>query len=152
MINFFKLIFIIIILSSCTSTNNLNKRTLPGINFLINEGKYGLILKNTFFRSYKKSVENNYKITIKSELSFSIKDTLSIKGKNNLKKLRGNLDYQIINSINSKVLFSGNINSSISYGSITSLYGTDTSLKFAKERLSKHLANKLYNRVILRVK
>ena len=145
-------IILILLLCSCSTKNILNKDKIPTINFNINEDKYSLILKNTFFKSYQKIKKNEKTITVSSRLSFKVTDTLSIRGKSNLKRLKGRLIYEIKEDLNSKILYSGNISSSINYGSITSLYGIDTSLEFAKERLSRYLANKLYSIVILRVR
>ena len=77
---------------------------------------------------------------------------MSIKGKSKLKKLKGILSYKITDSSDTQVVKVGTIRNSINYGNITSLYGIDTSLKFAKERISRQLAQKLYNIIIIRVK
>ena len=141
------LVIFIFITNSCSSIKNL-----PNVNLNTNEGKYELIFKNAFYKSYKNFKKNKKTITVNSKISFNVINTLSIKGKSNLKRLKGFLNYQIIDVLDNKVINSGTISSSINYGSITSLYGIETSLNFAKERLSKLLAKKLSNRIILRMK
>ena len=147
----YSLIILIFILSSCSSMNNTKNQNLPNIILKTDNNKYDLIMKKTFYKFYKNSDNKNKTIIIKSQLSFQINDILSIKGKRKLKKLNGILSYEMTKNGDAKVIKAGTIRSSINYGNVTSLYGIDKSLLFAKERLSRHLAQKLYNSLILRV-
>ena len=143
---------LVFILCSCSSINSIKNKNLPHIVLDTDNDKYGLIIKKTFYKLYKKIDNKNRTITVKTELTFHINDTLSIKGKSKLKKLKGILSYKITDSSDTQVVKVGTIRNSINYGNITSLYGIDTSLKFAKERISRQLAQKLYNIIIIRVK
>lgn len=146
------IIILVLILSSCSSINNIKSDNLPYLVLDTNNDKYGLIIKKTFYKLYKKNQSKNSIITVKTQLTFNVHDTLSIKGKSKLKMLKGILHYEIIDSRDSKIIKSGKISTSINYGNITSLYGIDTSLKFAKTRISRRLAQKLYKIIIIRIK
>lgn len=148
----YSLIILIFILSSCSSINNIKNQNLPNLILKTDSNKYDLIMKRTFYKFYKNSDNIDRSIIIKSKLSFQINDILSIKGKRKLKKLNGILSYKMTKNGDTKVIGAGTIRSSINYGNVTSLYGIDKSLQFAKERLSKHLAQKLYNSLIIRVR
>ena len=143
---------LVFILCSCSSINSIKNKNLPHIVLDTDNDKYGLIIKKTFYKLYKKIDNKNRTVTVRTGLTFNIHDTLSIKGKSKLKKLKGILSYKITDSSDTQVVKVGTIRNSINYGNITSLYGIDTSLKFAKERISRQLAQKLYNIIIIRVK
>ena len=53
------------------------------------------------------------------------------------------------NKINSKIIKTGSISSSINTGSVSSLYSVDENNNFAKERLARYLASKLYRKILL---
>ena len=51
--------------------------------------------------------------------------------------------------MNSKIIKTGSISSSINTGSVSSLYSVDENNNFAKERIAKYLASKLYRKILL---
>ena len=66
--------------------------------------------------------------------------------------MKGTIDFKIFDSLNSKMIKTGSISSSINTGSVSSLYSIDENNNFAKERISKYLADKLYRKVLLNIK
>ena len=67
----------------------------------------------------------------------------------NLNIIKGTVDFKIFNKINSKIIKTGSISSSINTGSVSSLYSVDENNNFAKERIAKYLASKLYRKILL---
>ena len=63
--------------------------------------------------------------------------------------IKGTVDFKIINKENSKIIKTGSISSSINTGSVSSLYSVDENNNFAKERIAKYLASKLYRKILL---
>ena len=76
-------------------------------------------------------------------------NALSNNGNNNLNIIKGTVAFKIINKTNSKIIKIGSISSSINTGSVSSLYSIDENNNFAKERISKYLASKLYRKILL---
>ena len=59
------------------------------------------------------------------------------------------MDFKIFNKKDSKIIKTGSISSSINTGSVSSLYSVDENNNFAKERIAKYLASKLYRKILL---
>ena len=144
-------ICIILLFFGCSNLNNVDKIP-PSVNLVVNQDKYSLILKHYFYKNLRSSDKNSNKTTVKAQLIFNTNDALSNNGSNNLKIVNGTVNFQIFDKLNTKVIKSGSISSSINTGSVSSLYGVDKNNDFAKERISKYLASKLYRKILLNIK
>ena len=89
------------------------------------------------------------KFIVETNLSFNTSDALSNNGNDKLYIIKGTVDFKIINKENSKIIKTGSISSSINTGSVSSLYSVDENNNFAKERIAKYLASKLYRKILL---
>ena len=148
-----KIIFyssIILLFLSCSNIQNEIKNP-PFVNLVVQQDKYSLILNHEFYKNFKTHDRNLAKINVQINLSFNESKTLSRNGNNDLTIINGNVIFKIYNTQNNKIIKSGNISSSISTGSVSSLYGIDENKNFVKERLSKYLANKLYRKILLNI-
>ena len=141
-------ICIILLFFGCSNSNNVDK-TPPLVNLVVNQDKYSLILKHYFYKNFKNNNKSLAKFIIETNLSFNKSNALSISGNNNLNIIKGKIDYQVFNRSKTKLIKSGSISSSINTGSVSSLYGVDENNNFAKERISKYLASKLFRKVLL---
>ena len=142
------LISIVLLFFGCTSTNNLAKNP-PSVNLIVQQDKYSLIFKHQFYKNFKNYDKNLAKFNVETNLSFNTSNALSNNGNNNLNIIKGTVDFKILNKINSKIIKTGSISSSINTGSVSSLYSVDENNNFAKERLTKYLASKLYRKILL---
>ena len=142
------LISIILPLFGCSNINNMAKN-LPLVNLVVQQDKYSLILKNQFNKNLKTYDKNLAKFIVETNLSFNTSDALSNNGNNKLNVVKGTVDFKIFNKINSIIIKTGSISSSINTGSVSSLYSVDENNNFAKERIAKYLASKLYRKIIL---
>ena len=143
-------ISIILLFFGCSNLNNIDK-TPPSVNLIVNQDKYSLILKHYFYKNFETYDKDLAKFIVETNLSFNTTDTLSISGNNSLNIIKGIIDYQVFNKSKTKLIKSGSISSSINTGSVSSLYGVDKNNDFAKERISKYLASKLYRKVLLNI-
>ena len=141
-------ICIILLFFGCSNLNNVDK-TPPSVNLVVNQDKYSLILKHYFYKNFRNNNKDLAKFIIETNLSFNKSNALSISGNNNLNIIKGKIDYQVFNRSKTKLIKSGSITSSINTGSVSSLYGVDENNNFAKERISKYLASKLFRTVLL---
>ena len=141
-------ICIILLFFGCSNLNNVDK-TPPSVNLVVNQDKYSLILKHYFYKNFRNNNKDLAKFIIETNLSFNKSNALSISGNNNLNIIKGKIDYQVFNRSKTKLIKSGSITSSINTGSVSSLYGVDENNNFAKERISKYLASKLFRKVLL---
>ena len=141
-------ICIILLFFGCSNLNNVDK-TPPLVNLVVNQDKYSLILKHYFYKNFKNNNKGLAKFVIETNLSFNKSNALSISGNKNLNIIKGKIDYQVFNRSKTKLIKSGSISSSINTGSVSSLYGVDENNNFAKERISKYLASKLFRKVLL---
>jgi len=132
----------------CSNTNNLVKNP-PLVKLIVQQDKYSLIFKHHFYNNYKTYDKDLAKFIVESNLSFIISDALSNNGDNKLNIIKGTVDFKIFNKINSKIIKTGSISSSINTGSVSSLYSVDENNNFAKERITKYLASKLYRKILL---
>ena len=132
----------------CSNTNNLVKNP-PLVKLIVQQDKYSLIFKHHFYNNYKTYDKDLAKFIVESNLSFIISDALSNNGDNKLNIIKGTVDFKIFNKINSKIIKTGSISSSINTGSVSSLYSVDENNNFAKERIAKYLASKLYRKILL---
>ena len=123
----------------------------PSLNLIVNQDKYSLILKHYFYKNFKTYDKNLAKFIVETNLSFNTTNALSISGNNSLNIIKGIIDYKIFNKSKTKLIKSGSISSSINTGSVSSLYGVDENNNFAKERISKYLASKLYRKILLNI-
>jgi len=144
-------ICIILIFFGCSNIKNKTDYPLL-INLIVPKDKHSLILKHYFYKNLRSSDKNSNKTTVKAQLIFNTNDALSNNGSNNLKIVNGTVNFQIFDKLNTKVIKSGSISSSINTGSVSSLYGVDKNNDFAKERISKYLASKLYRKILLNIK
>ena len=142
------LIFIILPLFGCSNIKNMAKNP-PLVNLVVQQDKYSLILKHQFYKNLKTYDKNLAKFIVETNLSFNTSDTLSKNGDNQLNIIKGTVDFKIFNKINSNIIKTGSISSSINTGSVSSLYSVDENNNFAKERVAKYLASKLYRKIIL---
>ena len=133
-------ILIILLFFGCSNLNNIDK-TPPSVNLIVNEDKYSLILKHYFYKNFKNKNKSLAKFIIEANLSFNTSNALSINGNNSLNIIKGIVDYQILKPLNTEIIESGSISSSVNTGSVSSLYGVDENNNFAKERISKYLAS-----------
>ena len=141
-------ICIILLFFGCSNLNNVDKIP-PSVNLVVNQDKYSLILKHYFYKNFRNNNKDLAKFIIETNLSFNKSNALSISGNNNLNIIKGKIDYQVFNRSKTKLIKSGSISSSINTGSVSSLYGVDENNNFAKERISKYLASKLFRKVLL---
>ena len=142
------LISILLLFFGCGNTNNMAKNS-PLVNLIVQQDKYSLILKHQFYNNFENYDKNLAKFIVETNLSFNTSDALSNDGNNKLSIVKGTIDFKIFNKINSKIIKTGSISSSINTGSITSLYSIDENNNFAKERIAKYLASKLYRKILL---
>jgi len=119
------------------------------VKLIVQQDKYSLIFKHHFYNNYKTYDKDLAKFIVESNLSFIISDALSNNGDNKLNIIKGTVDFKIFNKINSKIIKTGSISSSINTGSVSSLYSVDENNNFAKERIAKYLASKLYRKILL---
>ena len=141
-------ICIVLLFFGCSNLNNVDK-TPPSVNLVVNQDKYSLILKHYFYKNFKNNNKDLAKFIIETNLSFNTSNALSISGNNSLNIIKGIIDYKVFNKSKTKLIKSGSISSSINTGSVSSLYGVDENNNFAKERISKYLASKLFRKVLL---
>ena len=144
-------ICIILIFFGCSNIKNKTDYPLL-VNLIVPKDKYSLILKHHFYNKFNTSDENLNKTTVKAHLIFNTNNALSNSGSNNLSIVYGKINFEIFDKLNAKVIKSGSISSSINTGSVSSLYGVDKNNDFAKERISKYLASKLYRKILLNMK
>ena len=144
-------ICIILIFFGCSNIKNKTDYPLL-VNLIVPKDRYSLILKHHFYKNFNTSDKNLNKTTVKADLMFSTNNALSNSGSNNLTIINGIVNFQIFDKLNTKVIKSGSISSSINTGSVSSLYGIDQNNDFAKERISKYLASKLYRKILLHIK
>ena len=142
------LIPIVLLFFGCSNTNNVDKN-LPLVNLIVQQDKYSLIFKRQFYNNFKTFDKNLAKFIVKTDLSFNTSDALSNNGNNKLNIIKGTVDFKIFNKINSMIIKTGSISSSINTGSVSSLYSIDENDNFAKERIAKYLASKLYRKILL---
>ena len=141
-------ISIVLLFFGCSNTNNVAKNP-PLVNLIVQQDKYSLIFKHQFYNNFEAFDNNLAKFIVETNLSFNKSDALSNNGNNSLNIIKGTVDFKIFNKINSKIIKKGSISSSISTGSVSSLYGVDENDNFAKERIAKYLASKLYRKILL---
>ena len=141
-------IIIILLYFGCSNINNKTQNP-PLINLIVQNDKYSLIFKHHFYKNFKNYDKNLAKITIETNLSFTSSNALSNNGGKNLTIINGIVDFKIFKTSNTKVIETGSITSSINIGSVSSLYGVDENDNFAKERISKYLASRLYRKILL---
>ena len=144
-------ICIILIFFGCSNIKNKTDYPLL-VNLIVPEDKYSLILKHHFYKNFNTSDKNLNKTTVKAHLIFNTNNALSNNGSNNLTIVNGTVNFEIFDKLNAKVIKSGSISSSINTGSVSSLYGVDKNNDFAKERIAKYLASKLYRKILLIMK
>ena len=142
------LISIVLTLFGCSNLNNIAKNP-PLVNLVVQQDKYSLILKHQFYKNLKTYDKDLAKFIVETNLSFNTSDTLSNNGNNKLNIIKGTVDLKIMNKLNSNILNRGSISSSINTGSVSSLYSVDENNNFAKERIAKYLASKLYRKILL---
>ena len=141
-------ISIVLLFFGCSNTNNVAKNP-PLVNLIVQQDKYSLIFKHQFYNNFEAFDNNLAKFIVETNLSFNKSDALSNNGNNSLNIIKGTVDFKIFNKINSKIIKKGSISSSINTGSVSSLYGVDENDNFAKERIAKYLASKLYRKILL---
>ena len=142
------LISILLLFFGCSNTNNVAKNP-PLVNLIVQQDKYSFIFKHQFYNNFEAFDKNLAKFIVETNLSFNTSDALSNNGNDKLYMIKGTVDFKIINKINSKIVKTGSISSSINTGSISSLYSVDENNNFAKERIAKYLASKLYRKILL---
>ena len=141
-------IFILLLFFGCSNFNNVNKNP-PLVNLVAEQDKYSLILKHYFYKNFKTYNNNLAKFTVVTNLSFKESSALSKNGTNSLRIIKGTINFQIFNKSKTKLISSSSISSSINTGSVSSLYSVDENNNFAKERIVKYLASKLYRKILL---
>ena len=142
------LISIILLFFGCGNANNVAKNP-PLVNLVVQQDKYSLIFKHQFYSNFEIYDKNLAKFIVETNLSFNISNALSNNGDNELDIVKGTVDFKIFDKINSKIIKTGSISSSINTGSVSSLYGVDENNNFVKERIAKYLASKLYRKILL---
>ena len=142
------LISILLLFFGCVNSNSVAKKP-PLVNLVVQQDKYSLILKHQFYNNFENFDKNLAKFVIETNLSFNTSDALSKNGSNELNIVKGTVDFKIFDKINSNIIETGSISSSINTGSVSSLYSVDENNNFAKERLAKYLASKLYRKILL---
>ena len=146
--SFISIISTVLLLFGCSNINNLNKN-LPLVDLVVKQDKYSLIFKNQFYKNFKSYDKDLAKFIVETNLSFNTSDALSNKGNNKLNIIKGTVNFKILNKLNLKIIKTGSISSSINTGSVSSLYSVDENNNFAKERMAKYLASKLYRKILL---
>ena len=141
-------IFIILLYFGCSNIKNVTQNP-PLVKLIVQQDKYSLIFKHHFYKNFKTYDKNLAKINIETNLSFSSSNALSNNGNKNLAIINGIVDFKIFNASNTKIIKTGSIKTSINTGSVSSLYGVDENNNFAKERIAKYLATKLYRKILL---
>ena len=144
-------ISILLLLLGCSNINNVNEK-IPLVNLVVNEDKYSLILKHHFYKNFNTNNENLSKFIVKTNLSFDTSNSLSNNGNDSLNIIKGTVDFKIFNKLDTKIIKSGTISSSIITGSVSSLYSVNENNNFTKERISIYLASKLYRKILLNIK
>ena len=142
------LISIVLLFFGCSNSNNVAKNP-PLVNLIVQQDKYSLIFKHQFYNNFETFDKNLAKFIVETNLSFNTSDALSNNGNNKLNIIKGTVDFKIFNKINSEIIKAGSISSSINTGSVSSLYSVDENNNFAKERIAKYLASKLYRTILL---
>ena len=142
------LISILLLISGCVNSNSVAKKP-PLVNLVVQQDKYSLVFKNQFYNNFETYDKSLAKFIVKTNLSFNTSDALSNNGSNELNIVKGTVDFKIFDKINSKIIKTGSISSSINTGSVSSLYSVDENNNFAKERIAKYLASKLYRKILL---
>ena len=143
------LISILLLFFGCGSTNNNMAKNQPLVKLVVKQDKYSLIFKNKFYNNYEYYDKNLANFIVETNLSFNTSDALSNNGNNKLNIVKGTVDFKIFDKINSKIIKTGSISSSINTGSVSSLYSVDENNNFAKERIAKYLASKLHRKILL---
>ena len=141
-------IFVLLFFFGCSNINNVTKNP-PVINIIVPQDKHSLIFKHQFYNNYKTYDTNLAKFNVDINLSFNINDTLSDNGDDNLNIIKGIVDFKIFDKSKTRIIKTGSLSSSITTGSVSSLYSIDQNNNFAKERISKYLAYKLYQKILL---
>jgi len=142
------LISIVLLFFGCGNINNVTKNPQL-VNLVVQQDKYSLIFKHQFYNNFETFDKNLAKFIVETNLSFNTSDALSNNGSNELNIVKGTVDFKIFDKINSKIIKTGSISSSINTGSVSSLYSVDENNNFAKERIAKYLASKLYRKILL---
>ena len=142
------LISILLLFFGCISTNNVAKKP-PLAYLVVQQDKYSLVFKNQFYNNFENYDKNLAKFIVETNISFNTSDALSSNGSNELNIVKGTVDFKIFDKINSNIIETGSISSSINTGSVSSLYSVDENNNFAKERIAKYLASKLYRKILL---
>ena len=143
-------IFIVLFFIGCSNMNNITKNP-PSLDLIVKQDKYSLILKHYFYKNFKNYDKNLAEFIVETNLSFNTTNALSISGNSSLNIIKGKVDYKIFNKSKTKLIKSSSISTSINTGSVSSLYGVDENNNFAKERISKYLASKLYRKILLNI-
>ena len=141
-------ISILLLFFGCVYTNSVANKP-PLVNLIVQQDKYSLVLKNQFYNNFETYDKSLAKFIVETNLSFNTSDALSNNGNNELNIVKGTVDFKIFDKINSKIIKTGSISSSINTGSVSSLYSVDENNNFAKERIAKYLASKLYRKILL---
>ena len=144
-------ILIVLSLLGCSNTIIENKN-LPSVILDVQQDKYSLILKHHFYKNFNTNNENLSKFIVKTNLSFDTSNSLSNNGNDSLNIIKGTVDFKIFNKLDTKIIKSGTISSSIITGSVSSLYSVNENNNFTKERISIYLASKLYRKILLNLK
>ena len=142
------LISILLLFFGCVNSNSVAKKP-PLVNLVVQQDKYSLVFKNQFYNNFETYDKSLAKFIVETNLSFNTSDALSNNGSNELNIVKGTVDFKIFDKINSKIIKTGSISSSINTGSVSSLYSVDENNNFAKERIAKYLASKLYRKILL---
>ena len=142
------LISILLLFFGCVNSNSVAKKP-PLVNLVVQQDKYSLVFKNQFYNNFETYDKSLAKFIVETNLSFNTSDALSSNGSNELNIVKGTVDFKIFDKINSKIIKTGSISSSINTGSVSSLYSVDENNNFAKERIAKYLASKLYRKILL---
>ena len=142
------LISILFLFFGCSNTNNVAKNP-PLVNLIVQQDKYSLIFKHQFYNNFEAFDKNLAKFIVEANLSFNTSEALSDNGNDKLYMIKGTVDFKIISKINSKIIKTGSISSTVNTGSVSSLYSVDENNNFAKERIVKYLASKLYRKILL---
>ena len=142
------LISILLLFFGCVNSNSVAKKP-PLVNLVVQQDKYSLVFKNQFYNNFETYDKSLVKFIVETNLSFNTSDALSNNGSNELNIVKGTVDFKIFDKINSKIIKTGSISSSINTGSVSSLYSVDENNNFAKERIAKYLASKLYRKILL---
>ena len=144
------LIPIVLLFYGCSNTKNVAKKP-PLVNLIVQQDKYSLIFKNQFYNNFETFDKNMAKFIVETNLSFNKSDALSNNGNNKLNIIKGTVDFKIFNRLKTKIIKTGSLSSSINTGSVSSLYSVDENNNFAKERIAKYLASKLYRKILLNI-